>query len=179
MTVPDDPVARAAAVLGQGAPLPTDDGEPVFAEPWEGRAFAMAVDLVGRAGLSWEEFRTRLVAAIGDDPHRPYYESWVVALESLAVDTAAVAADDLARQRDVAASYRYHEEGVGNVEVFPIRVPDDLPEMIAALGPVTQIDVAACRHAERYRVLPAGEWRVRAFDATNALLLDEPADPNF
>ena len=32
------------------APWPAEDGEPVFAEPWEGRAFAMALDVVDRAG---------------------------------------------------------------------------------------------------------------------------------
>ena len=170
-----DDLTRASAVLGDAAPFPMRDGEPVFAEPWEGRAFAMAVDVVARAGLSWEEFRTRLVAAIADDPHRPYYASWVVALESLALDIAAVSADDLAHERDLAASYRYHEDGLGDVEVFPIRVPDGLPPGLAALGPVTPFDVAACRHAERYRVLPGGEWRVRAFDAAGVLLLDVPS----
>ena len=173
-------MARASAVLGHAAPFPMADGEPVFAEPWEGRAFAMAVDLVARAGLSWEEFRTRLVAAIGADPHRAYYESWVVALESLAVDTAAVAGDDLARERGVAASYRYHEQGRGDVEVFPIRIPDGLPPVIGAVDLSGPIDLASCRHAERYRVLPAGEWRIRAFDAADALLLDVPApESNF
>ena len=171
----EDDVGLASAVLGEAAPFPMRDGEPVFAEPWEGRAFAMAVDLVARAGLSWEEFRTRLVAAITADPHRPYYESWVVALESLALETTAVSAGDLARERDVAASYRYHEEGRGDVEVFPIRVPDGLPRVLASLALPTPLDIAAWRHAERYRVLPDGEWRFRAFDAADALLLDEPA----
>jgi len=170
---PDD-VARATAVLGAAAPFPVEDGEPVFAEPWEGRAFAMAVDVVHRNGWSWEAFRTRLVAAIGDDPHRPYYESWVVALEQLVLDRGAVAADDLARERGAAASYRYHEHGLGDVEVVPLRLGDELPAVLAALGVAEPFDVAACRHAEHYRVLPAGEWRCRAFGAADAVLLDVP-----
>ena len=84
-------MSRVVAVLGEGAPLPTDGGEPLFAEPWEGRAFAMALDVVDRSGGSWEDFRTRLVAAIAEDGTRPYYASWVVALERLVVETAAVA----------------------------------------------------------------------------------------
>jgi nitrile hydratase accessory protein len=181
-----DDVAEAARVLGGGAPFPMADGEPVFAEPWEGRAFAMAVELVARSGLPWEAFRSRLVAAIGDDPHRPYYESWVVALERLVLDTGAVDGGALARERRTAASYRYHEQGVGDVEVVPLR-PDELPGVLAALGdPMSAPDVvdpAACRHAERYRVVSRdapGGWRFRAFDAAGELLLDVPApDPRF
>ena len=44
--------------------------------------FASAFD---RLGLPWDEFRSRLIAAIADDPERPYYESWAVALEQLVV----------------------------------------------------------------------------------------------
>jgi nitrile hydratase accessory protein len=97
-------IERAAEVLGPAAPFPAVDGEPVFAEPWEGRVFAMAVDLVERAGASWETFRSRLVAAIAEDPQRPYYESWVVALERLALETGTVSSDALARARSAAAS---------------------------------------------------------------------------
>jgi nitrile hydratase accessory protein len=163
--------------LGDGAPFPVLDGEPVFAEPWEGRAFAMAVDVVHRSGLPWEAFRSRLVAAIAAEPHRGYYESWVVALEQLVLDDGAVAPGDLASRREAAASYRYHEHGLGDVEVFPVRVPDELPGVVAALGLAAALDVAACRHAERYRVLPAGEWHFRAFDAADALLLDVAVPP--
>jgi nitrile hydratase accessory protein len=173
---PDD-VARAIAVLGADAPFPMADGEPVFAEPWEGRAFAMAIDVVARSGLSWEAFRSRLVAAVTDDPHRPYYESWVVALEALVLDVGAVSPDDLAREHDHAASYRYREQSLGDVEVFPVRVGDELPAVIATLDLVAPFDLAACRHAERYRVI-GGEWRFRAFDAADAVLLDVPAPPS-
>ena len=65
--------------------LPRDNGELVFAAPWEARAVAMAVGLVDRLGLPWDEFRTRLIRAIATDPERPYYESWSVALEDLVV----------------------------------------------------------------------------------------------
>ena len=83
-SVQSDDVARAAALLGGDTAWPAVDGEPVFDEPWQGRAFAMAFDLVDRSGLPWEDFREQLVAAIADDPDRPYYESWVIALERLA-----------------------------------------------------------------------------------------------
>ena len=67
------------------AALPRDNGDLVFAAPWEGRSLAMAVALVQRLGLDWEDFRTRLITAISDDPERPYYESWASALEDLVV----------------------------------------------------------------------------------------------
>jgi nitrile hydratase accessory protein len=60
--------------------------EVPFGAPWEGRAFAMAVALVQERGVPWDSFRTRLVAAIDEAPDRPYYESWLVALERLAAD---------------------------------------------------------------------------------------------
>lgn len=69
---------------GPAAP-PRDNGELVFASPWEGRAFALAVAVVEHAGLPWDAFRLRLIDAIADAPDRPYYESWAAALESLVV----------------------------------------------------------------------------------------------
>ena len=66
--------------------LPRDNGELVFAAPWEARAVAMAVAVVERLDLPWDAFRQRLIAAIADDPDRPYYESWAVALEQLVID---------------------------------------------------------------------------------------------
>ena len=60
-----------------------DDDRP-FTEPWQARAFALAVVTAGRAGVPWDEFRDRLKAAIAARPDQPYYESWLDALEDLA-----------------------------------------------------------------------------------------------
>ncbi len=54
-----------------------------FTEPWQARAFALAVVTAERLGVPWDEFRDRLKAAIAADPDRPYYESWLDALERL------------------------------------------------------------------------------------------------
>lgn len=78
--------------------LPRDNGELVFAAPWQGRSLAMAVALVDELGLEWEHFRQRLIEAIAADPDRPYYESWTAALESLAVSHGLTDADDLRRR---------------------------------------------------------------------------------
>jgi nitrile hydratase accessory protein len=65
-------------------PEPSDD-QP-FTEPWQARAFAMAVVTAERLGVDWDEFRDRLKAAIAEQPERPYYEAWMDALERLVDD---------------------------------------------------------------------------------------------
>ena len=84
---------RTAALIesmaGPEAPRRAD-GEMVFEAPWQGRAVAMALGLVERLGVGWEEFRRRLIDEIAAQPERPYYESWLAALESLAADNGVV-----------------------------------------------------------------------------------------
>lgn len=63
--------------------LPRSNGEVVFDHPWQARAMAIAVLVVERTGRDWDDFRRPLIDAIGESPGRPYWESWVVALESL------------------------------------------------------------------------------------------------
>jgi nitrile hydratase accessory protein len=113
----------AASVASSGGP--TRDGDPLFAEPWEGRAFALAVETVERLGLPWDAFRHPLMAAIADAPHRPYYESWLAALERLVLEQHAAEPEDLAAHRMRAASYRVDEPGNGDVEIFPIAVDEE------------------------------------------------------
>jgi nitrile hydratase accessory protein len=76
--------------LGDEAPLPRDNGELVFEEPWQGRALGMGVVALERTGASWSGFRRHLAAAIA--AHKPdpdeseataYYASWLDALEAL------------------------------------------------------------------------------------------------
>jgi len=73
---------------GPAAP-PRSNGELVFEEPWQARAFAMCVSLLERDGLGWDAFRPHLVRAIGEDPQAPYYASLVTALEAFAADRVA------------------------------------------------------------------------------------------
>jgi nitrile hydratase accessory protein len=70
----------------------------VFAEPWEARAFALAVELHARGHFHWAEFRTRLIEEIAAEDSSPadesgdrsasernagYYRCWLRALERL------------------------------------------------------------------------------------------------
>lgn len=88
--------------------VPRRNGELVFAAPWEGRIFGMAVALSDNQAYDWDDFRDRLVAEIaaaeehGDDSD--YYERWLASFERLLLDTGLVAAEELdARTAEFAA----------------------------------------------------------------------------
>jgi len=70
--------------------LPRDEDGPVFTEPWQAQAFAMAVDLSKQGLFSWPEWaealadELKLAAEQGDpDDGSRYYHHWVAALEKL------------------------------------------------------------------------------------------------
>ena len=69
--------------LAESTGLPKDADGPVFAEPWEAQAFAMAVKLNEAGVFGWGEWAETLGAEIRAHPHRPYYESWLAALERI------------------------------------------------------------------------------------------------
>jgi hypothetical protein len=66
--------------------LPRDNGALVFDAPWQGRALALAVLTVERTGHQWDDFREHLIACIDEEPERPYWETWVAALDRFLVD---------------------------------------------------------------------------------------------
>ncbi|MDM0073498.1 nitrile hydratase accessory protein [Variovorax sp. J2P1-59] len=88
--------------------MPTNDGiEPVFREPWEAHAFAMAVSLHQRGLFTWPEWADTLARQItaaqaaGDADHGDtYYRHWLAALESLVASKGASSTEELARHRD-------------------------------------------------------------------------------
>jgi nitrile hydratase accessory protein len=69
--------------LADSERLPKDAQGPVFAEPWEAQAFAMAVKLNEAGVFQWSEWAETLGAELKGHPERPYYESWLAALEKL------------------------------------------------------------------------------------------------
>jgi hypothetical protein len=78
-----DLVAPEVREMDGATALPRANGELVFEAPWQGRVLGLAVGLVQQQGLDWDVFRQHLIAAIADDPGRPYWESWTAALEAL------------------------------------------------------------------------------------------------
>jgi hypothetical protein len=74
-------------VDGAAAP-PRSNGELVFDAPWQTRVFGLAAAVVETTfDGDREPFRQRLIAAIADDPERPYWDSWALALEDLVTST--------------------------------------------------------------------------------------------
>ena len=56
--------------------------EPIFAEPWEAQAFALAVKLSEQGYFTWKEWSEALAAEIKNSD-QSYYQNWLRALERL------------------------------------------------------------------------------------------------
>ena len=105
--------------LSELPPLPRDEGGPVFAEPWQAQAFALAVRLSEQGYFTWKEWAAALAdelkAAVDrgepDDGSR-YYEHWLAALERLVTSKRlANSAELLQRKEDWADAYRHTPHG--------------------------------------------------------------------
>lgn len=86
---------------------PTDDESPVFNEPWEAQAFALAVQLSQSGLFTWVEWTETFAAEIklaqenGDpDLGDTYYEHWTRALEKLVASKGAVASPAVSIRAD-------------------------------------------------------------------------------
>ena len=97
-------VRQAASVLGD---LPRDDDGPVFREPWEAQAFAMALSLHERGLFTWTEWAAaladeiRIAQANGDpDSGTTYYRHWLAALEKLVAAKGVATLETQHRYRD-------------------------------------------------------------------------------
>ena len=73
--------------------LPREKDGPVFAEPWQAQAFAMAVKLSEQGYFTWKEWAAALANELkaaesrGEpDDGTHYYEHWLAALERLVVN---------------------------------------------------------------------------------------------
>src|SRR6201991_1913792 len=84
--------------------IPCDAEGPVFREPWEAQAFAMALALHERGLFTWNEWAATLGAEIkraqaaGDpDTGETYYSHWLNALATLVAEKGVADAATLAR----------------------------------------------------------------------------------
>lgn len=87
--------------------LPRDKEAPVFNEPWEAHAFALAVRLSESGWFSWTEWTATLSQEIrlgqqqGDpDLGRSYYHHWLNALERLCGEKGLVSGADLHHRKE-------------------------------------------------------------------------------
>jgi nitrile hydratase accessory protein len=86
--------------------LPSGAAGPVFREPWEAQAFAMALALHERGLFTWNEWAAALAdeikaaQAAGDpDSGDTYYRHWLNALERLVAEKKIAGGDALTRYR--------------------------------------------------------------------------------
>ena len=87
--------------------IPRDDDGPVFREPWEAQAFAMALALHARGLFTWPEWAASLADEIkraqasGDpDTGETYYQHWLNALERMVAEKGVTDATTLRRYHD-------------------------------------------------------------------------------
>jgi len=99
--------------------LPRDENGPVFAEPWQAQAFALAVRLSAQGYFTWKEWAATLAQELAsaanrgepDDGSR-YYEHWLAALERLVAAKGLSDPDEmLVRKNAWADAYRHTPHG--------------------------------------------------------------------
>jgi nitrile hydratase accessory protein len=99
--------------------IPRDDGGPIFSEPWQAEAFALAVRLSEQGHFTWKEWASTLADELKatvsrgepDDGSR-YYHCWLTALERLVVSKRlSDPATLLERKNEWAEAYRRTPHG--------------------------------------------------------------------
>ena len=95
--------AATAAVTS----IPRDDDGPVFQEPWQAQAFAMALALQARGVFAWSEWAAMLgeeirkAQAAGDpDTGTTYYRHWLATLERMVSEKGLTNPETLAQTYD-------------------------------------------------------------------------------
>jgi nitrile hydratase accessory protein len=109
--------------------FPRDEDGPVFAEPWQAEAFALAVRLSAQGFFTWKEWASSLAEELAtpqksgeSDDNSRYYHCWLTALERLVIakhlsDPATL----LARKQAWAAAYRRTPHGQ------PVELENEFP----------------------------------------------------
>jgi nitrile hydratase accessory protein len=111
--------------------LPRDESGPVFAEPWQAQAFALAVRLSEQGYFTWKEWTTALAEELksasecgeADDGSR-YYEHWLAALERLVTAKALSDPDELAARKEAWAEAYSHTPHGKPVELKNAHQPE-------------------------------------------------------
>jgi nitrile hydratase accessory protein len=132
--------ADAASRIAATVPgIPRDGDGPVFREPWEARAFAVALALHDRGLFTWNEWAAMLGDEIrkaqeAGDPDRgdSYYRHWLAALERMVAEKGVATAQMLAR---------YHHAWDHAADRTPHGAPIELrPEDFGANGVAARAD---------------------------------------
>ena len=164
MSAPEPP--SNSARLSDLPRLPRDEGGPVFAEPWQAQAFALAVKLSEQGHFTWKEWAAGLAEELQaaarrgepDDGTR-YYEHWLTALERLV--TAKGLTDQtalLTRKEAWAEAYRATPHGT------PIELQSKKPDKRWLLLGIAST-FAGYWLIHQINVAPPGEWSAWAIGA--------------
>jgi len=96
-------------------PLPRDEEGPIFAEPWQAQAFALAVKLSEQGYFTWKEWATMLANELkaaeergAPDDGTRYYNHWVAALEKLVTEKGLTESQTLEERKDAWADAYHH-----------------------------------------------------------------------
>jgi nitrile hydratase accessory protein len=115
----------AEELFGALPDLPRDESGPVFAEPWQAQAFALALQLHEQGAFAWTEWADALsrrvkAAGPGDDGSR-YYEHWLATLEDMVLAKQLAGGVELAARKDAwEDAYRHTPHG------RPVALPGNL-----------------------------------------------------
>jgi len=102
--------------MSGGESLPRENGELVFHEPWESRAFGLAVVMHQNERYAWDEFRNQLIDEIArseeHDEGSTYYERWLRSLEKVSLMKGFVTEEEIQNRAALLASDEYddHQE---------------------------------------------------------------------
>lgn len=100
--------------------LPHDENGPVFAEPWQAQAFALAVRLSSQGHFTWKEWAEALAAELAaaverdeaDEDGSEYYLHWVATLEKLVTAKGLAGAPELFERKAAwADAFRHTPHG--------------------------------------------------------------------
>ncbi len=105
--------ARPADLRGDLA-LPRANGELVFAQPWQARAFGIAVALNESGAYPWRDFHASLareIAAQGSgEAAEQYYARWLTALETLLTERGILSPAEIAARAAQHAAADHHDD---------------------------------------------------------------------
>lgn len=83
------------SALSEIQSIPRDNEEPVFSQPWQAQAFAMAVSLNEQGIFTWSEWAQIFSKEINNDGDpQSYYLNWMNALETLLNDKGIVVSEE-------------------------------------------------------------------------------------
>jgi nitrile hydratase accessory protein len=106
-------IEREVTEMSGTSALPRSNGELVFENPWEGRAFGVAVALTNAGRYESREFNRVFIEHItraeqSGDPST-YYQRWLAALEELALKKGLVSAQELDQRAQQFAAEDRHD----------------------------------------------------------------------